>query len=693
MRLSSRQLFAATCVLLALAAILVVSRNADPVHNPGNDADHLRQLRDGGAVIVRSADGLLVDSITFTRNRVRPSHIELLPHVGPIRSLSFDACRQMDVNWLTPLGSLRSLKSLNLGGTGVGDDCTSIVGTLTALKELFLWRTHVSDDGVKALQYLPELEVLNLWDTATTDAVIDILIEMPRLRRVYLGSSPEPQTDFQEGVWQFPASDLTASAVQRLRDTRPDLTVIYWSAGHSKEAPQMPAIAVDSGVPATATRFESPTPEADSSASLDSDWPGFLGLNGDGSSRELLPPQDWNSRPPLLLWQRQTGEGLSAPSIAQGRLVYTDRKADEERIYCVDSRTGTKLWQTAVPVRYEDALGYSNGPRSSPVIDGSRVYTMTAEGVLWCRRVDDGRELWMCDTTTEFRVLPNLYGVGSTPVIFGDLLIALIGGEKSLRNEAADTRPAAVVAFNKFTGEVRYATCELRASYSSLRLTQLSGRTYGVGFGREGVLLFDAAHGAQLDFEPWAAKVSGCVNAATPLLNGDRVLVSEAYGPGSALFRIQGEELSLEWRDPKKSRQRSLRAHWATPVLQDGYLYGCSGRHSADGRLRCVEWATGEVKWDEPQQSLSSLCLIDGFLINLTEFGVVELIAARAESCQRVGRFVPGVNGGTAAPNDERLLKYPCWTAPVYSGGILFLRGKDRIAAFELSAEAESQRR
>ena len=129
--------------------------------------------------------------------------------------------------------------------------------------------------------------------------------------------------------------------------------------------------------------------------------------------------------------------------------------------------------------------GYSNGPRCSPVIDGNRVFIFGPEGMLHCLQVSDGTLLWKVDTTRQFGVVPNFFGVGSTPVIHGDLLIAQVGGSGA---GAADTPGGpsdrvkgdgtGVVAFDKRTGKVVYTLSNELASYASPTLARAGGRNW-----------------------------------------------------------------------------------------------------------------------------------------------------------------------------------------------------------------------
>ena len=139
--------------------------------------------------------------------------------------------------------------------------------------------------------------------------------------------------------------------------------------------------------------------------------------------------------------RRSSGTASWAPATGsarwpRGRFFQFDRDGDQARLTCLDARTGKLLWKFEYPTDYEDRVGYNNGPRSSPVIDDDRVYLFGAEGMLHCVRADDGKLLWKVDTAKQFGVVQNFFGVGSTPVVYGDLLLVMVGGSPAESQDA-----------------------------------------------------------------------------------------------------------------------------------------------------------------------------------------------------------------------------------------------------------------
>jgi outer membrane protein assembly factor BamB len=417
------------------------------------------------------------------------------------------------------------------------------------------------------------------------------------------------------------------------------------------------------------------------------DWPRFLGPAGDSASPEKGIIAPWPKAGLRLVWQKETGEGYGMPTISRGRLFLFDRHGDKARLTCMKSETGEALWKFEYPTDYRDKYTYSGGPRCCPVVDGDRVYLYGVEGMLHCLRVTDGKLLWKVDTKADFGVVQNFFGVGSTPVIEGDLLIAQVGGSPAGSDQEDFAKikgnGSGVVAFDKRTGKVRYRITDELASYSSPVLATIAGRRWCFVLARGGLIGFEPKAG-KVDFHfPWRAPDFESVNASDPVVVGDKVFISETYGPGAALLQVRSDGYKVLWSDADKAaRSKSMQCHWMTPVYKDGYLYGCSGRHDANAELRCVELATGKVRWSQRRLTRTSLLMVDGHFVCLTEYGGLLLLKVNPKKLEAVSVWEPTRPGKDK--EDEPLLEYPCWAAPVLSHGLLYLRGRGRLVCLEL---------
>jgi len=427
---------------------------------------------------------------------------------------------------------------------------------------------------------------------------------------------------------------------------------------------------------------------------LGSDWPWFLGPTRDSKSTETGLVTPWPKDGPRIVWQRPLSEGYGIGSVSRGRFLQFDRAQDKAVLLCLNAETGEELWRFEYDTDYSDLYGYNGGPRTSPVVEGDRVYIFGVEGWLHCLSLVDGTVRWKVNTAREFSVVQNFFGVGSTPVIEGDLLLVMIGGSPPDDLEIPPGQldrvsgaGSGIVAFDKRTGAVRYKITDELASYASLQLATIRGRRWAFAFCRGGLVAFEPATG-KVDFEyPWRARILESVNASTPVVVSDEVFISETYSIGSSLLKVAPGQYDLVWSDDLGRREKAFKAHWNTPIFVDGYLYGCSGRNPPDAELRCIEWKSGRVQWSVPTQIRSSLLYVDGHFISMGEFGSLELIKVNPKEYELVSEITykrPMAGPLPPGLEDSNLLRTPCWAAPVLSHGLMYVRGEDRLVCLEV---------
>ncbi len=460
---------------------------------------------------------------------------------------------------------------------------------------------------------------------------------------------------------------------------------------------------------------DAPLPDVPDPDRPGDDWPRFLGPLETGVSSETGLLKEWPEDGPPLLWSHKVGTGYSAPSVRGNRLVVHHRIGNEEIIQCFRADTGEPLWKHAYGSRYQDPYGYNNGPRCTPLLTADRCFTFGAEGKLICVELATGKPVWVRDTKADFTVPQEFFGVGATPILEGDKLIVLVGGQPN----------SGVVAFDAHNGETLWESVgkqtwdgaetripnkptyewtgeEKVVSYSSPIAATIHGKRHVLCLMRQGLVSVDPETGAE-NFHYWfRSRTHDSVNAARPVVVGDTILLSAAYRVGSALLKVAEDGRSVEevWSDP-----RNLLTHWSTAIHHDGHYYGFSGRHEQQGELRCIKADTGKVVWQtngwgrgldalargpngtvldaETRQPIpwpfygrGSAILADGKFIILGERGTLALAEADANEWKEISRC--------SAP----LMHYPCWAAPVLSRGRLYLRCEDALVCLDLQNPA-----
>ena len=419
-----------------------------------------------------------------------------------------------------------------------------------------------------------------------------------------------------------------------------------------------------------------------------SDWEGFLGPLGTGVSPEKgLPDFKGEVRLPLL-WTKTLGEGYAPPVISRGRLFLSERLANTMRIFALHAETGKESWSHEYKSDYQDKYGYDGGARACPIIRGNRLFHLGPEGMLIALDATTGKQLWAVDTRRTFGVVQNFFGAGSAPLVVadahGERVIVQVGGSPSgsTDDDVVNLKGngSGAVAFDTATGKVLWQSTNALASYASPVLATLPGLSGSqiLLFARQGLYGLDSATGKEQFHFPLRADNLESVNAVNPLVSGNRIFLSECYGPGSVLLKIEDGKPKMVWSDEERGRNKALQAHWSTPILRERVLFGCSGRHEGNAELRALDFETGKVRWREPGLGRTSLLSVEDKLLVLGERGNLHLLRADKDRFTELARLDPMDGTG------RLLLKYPAWAAPVLSHGLLYVRGRDRLVCLEL---------
>jgi outer membrane protein assembly factor BamB len=386
------------------------------------------------------------------------------------------------------------------------------------------------------------------------------------------------------------------------------------------------------------------------------DWPQWRGPHRDGLSRETGLLAEWPAGGPRVLWKQPLGRGFSSVAVAAGRLYTMDEEAAgpaSEGVVCLDARTGRRVWRFGYANHYEERFG--SGPRSTPAVDGDRVYAVGPTGIFHCLRADSGEKVWRHDLLEEFAGRRPQYGVAFSPLVEGDLVVATPGGPGG----------NAVAAFDKRTGRLAWKALDDPMGYSSPVAVTAAGVRQVLVLTNKALVSLSPDKGEVYWRYPW--ETDNGFNIATPLALGDYVFLSSGYGKGCVLLEVARRDDGSP--EPHRVYEHNrMRNHFCSSVRWGDHLYGFDQTD-----LVCLGVRTGEVAWREKGARTfrkGSLLIADGRLLVLGEDGTLTLADAAPEGFRARASF--------------RVSSGKCWTVPALAGGKLYVRDEAMLVCLEL---------
>jgi outer membrane protein assembly factor BamB len=390
----------------------------------------------------------------------------------------------------------------------------------------------------------------------------------------------------------------------------------------------------------------------------------FRGNERDGILRGQGFRKDWDARPPKELWRHPLGLGWSSFAVLGDRAITMEQRDENECVVAYSLKTGDVQWLHADAVRFRQvAVNGGDGPHATPVIVGNRTYSQGATGLLNCLDTRTGRREWqrniLEDAGANGQPAENIqWGISGSPCVVDDLVIVIAGGKIG-----EDFTGKSVIAYDRHTGDIRWASGKFPASYAGARVEEFLGTRQVLAFHGTGISSLALDTGKLLWEEEW--KNDPSVNAAQPIKLDDRsLLIGSGYGTGSA--RI---ELSLNgdaWSDTMTWKSPRLKLKFNDAVIRDGHVYGLD-----DGILTCLDVASGKLKWKGGRYGYGQILLHDDTLLVLTEEGDVTLAAAEPTKFRELHR-IPALTGTT-------------WNHPVVAHGKLLVRNGVEVVCFDVA--------
>lgn len=401
------------------------------------------------------------------------------------------------------------------------------------------------------------------------------------------------------------------------------------------------------------------------------DWPQWRGPQRNGVSTESGLLKEWPKAGPKLVWQaRDIGSGYSTPAVAGERLYLLGNEGlENEFVQALTAQDGRRVWQARLgKVGNPNQQPKFPAARSTPTVDGELLYALGSDGDLACVETAAGKVRWRKSLRRDFGGKPGDWAYAESPLVDGDTLVCTPGG--------AD---ATLVALNKKTGEVIWKSAvpggDDAAYASALVVEAPGGRQYVQMLGR-GLVGVDARTGQFLwRYNRTVSRYRA--NIPTPLARRD-LIYSAGAGTGGGLVRLKAAGAAVEAEEVCFSPKLPTAIGGVVPVGDHFFGTGSQG-------LQCVEFATGNVKWDHSALGAASLCVADGRLYLHGENGEVALAETGTEGYHEHGRFTP-----PDRPERSQAME-KAWAYPVVAHGRLYLRDHQMLWCYDVKTSAPAK--
>jgi outer membrane protein assembly factor BamB len=378
-------------------------------------------------------------------------------------------------------------------------------------------------------------------------------------------------------------------------------------------------------------------------------WPGFRGSERNSVIPDVRVSTDWKKNPPETLWKKAVGPGCSSFAI-WGDLFYTqEQRGEVELVTCYHLQTGELLWKHADSVRFWDSHAGA-GPRATPTIYGSTVFTVGATGLLNALDASNGKRLWSRDILKDADVDHSGWGCSASPVVVNDRVIVAAVGR--------------LVGYEMDTGDLAWIGENRGDSYSSPQLVTIDSVQQVLLQSGAGLISVHPFDGSVLWEYAWPGE-SRIVQPALFSENGFYV----PDGTGMRLKRVRIERSTEPWTFTELWTSNRIQPNFNDFVVHKGHIYGYRGM-----QLVCVDGENGERTWAGDRFGGQILLLEEqDLLLILTEEGDVVLVKAIPDAYEKVAKM-SALFGRT-------------WNHPAMTGDVLLVRNSQEMAAFRLPGE------
>jgi outer membrane protein assembly factor BamB len=384
----------------------------------------------------------------------------------------------------------------------------------------------------------------------------------------------------------------------------------------------------------------------------------FRGPAGDGVFSETGLLKQWPQGGPKLAWSADgLGPGYSSAVIVDQVVYVTGMDDQNQGLLFAFGLDGSPKWKTAYGPEFVKAGPAPTGTRGTPTVDGDRIFVVTGHAVLAILDAEKGSLLKTVNLVERFGAKPAQFGFAESVLVDGRKVICTPGGPDAL-----------LAALDRDTGETIWQTGGTGQGfgYCSARLIRHDGKPLILTMTAQGVIAVDPETG-QVRWQHEYPHRAG-VQPNPPLYADGSVYVCSGMGTGGAMLSLADSSPTAtpKWTD------RTLDCQIHGTVMVDGHIYGTA--QSGNRGLVCLDWSTGQAKWNAPVTGMASVVTADGMLYVYGQNGAVYLVKPSADGFQPAGQFT--VPKGT----DEH------WAHPTIANGRLYIRHGDALMAYDIEA-------
>lgn len=345
-------------------------------------------------------------------------------------------------------------------------------------------------------------------------------------------------------------------------------------------------------------------------------WPGWRGPTGMGISAEKDLPVRWSGKDNVRWKTPVPGAGVSAPVVWKDRVFLTasdGRLNDRLHVYCYDRQDGKQLWHAKLfGTAPTDLFAPGGMAVPTPVADGKHLFVLFGTGDLFSLDFA-GKPMWIRSLAQEYGPFRNRWGMGTSPILVGDLLVVQVDHWSQ----------SYLLGVDAATGENRWKTDrDASVNWSTPVAVKVNGQTELIVQGTYRAMGYDAATGSPL----WTVKGMGMQCIPSPAIEGNVLFASS--GENTMSIRLDGKtgdltKTNIAWTNPKAG------AFIGSPVVYQGHVYIAGDR----GIGQCLDARTGKVLWKKrlADHFHASPVAGDGKVYFAGSEGIVKVIQAGTE--------------------------------------------------------------